>query len=63
MAIPATGKVSFTDALVYQSAWVYQSKGRIGMAYNATTVVYDCSEVMNFDLEVKIKMAQRIENR
>jgi hypothetical protein len=27
------------------------------MAYNAATVVYDCSEVLNFDLEVKVKMA------
>lgn len=56
MAIPTAGKVSISEARIYQS------KGRIGMAYNAATAVYDCSEVMNFDLEVKVKMAERTEN-
>jgi len=27
------------------------------MAYNAATAVYDCAEVMNYNLEVKVKMA------
>jgi hypothetical protein len=51
MALPGSGKTSLTETRVYHS------KGRIGMAYNAGTAVYDCAEVMNYDLEVKVKMA------
>jgi hypothetical protein len=51
MVLPGSGKPSITET------HVYQSKGRIGMAYNAATAVYDCAEVMNYNLEVKVKMA------
>jgi hypothetical protein len=53
MAPSGSGKPYITETRVYQS------KGRIGMAYNAVTAVYDCAEVMNYDLEVKVKMAAR----
>jgi hypothetical protein len=35
---------------------VYQAKGRLGMGYNAATAIYDCGDVLNYDVEVKVKM-------
>lgn len=41
-------------------ASTYRSKGCIGVAYNATTTLYDCAEVMTFDFKVKAKMAHNL---
>ncbi len=39
-------------------ARIYQSKGHIGMGYNVATTIYDCADVMNYNVEVKVKMKE-----
>ena len=52
MTIPG-GQVTISEARIYQA------KGRIGMGYNAATTIYDCADVLNYDVEVKVKMAAK----
>ena len=49
MTIP-TGRPNISEARIYQA------KGRIGMGYNAATTVYDCADVLNYNVEVKVNM-------